>query len=80
MSVKDDAVKVLVDKAAELHGKDPATLGPDTEFVKDLGAKSVDYVLLSTALEDEFEVEVPYVAIRACKTFADAGQYVEDQL
>lgn len=79
MSIKDEAVEVLVKTAANRFKVDENLLNENTQF-DDLHCKSVDLVVLSSALEDEFEIEVPYMALKRATTFADAGEYVEKQL
>lgn len=41
-----------------------------------LGMKSVNYTQLTTALEDEFDVEIPYMEFRRKKTIGEAADYV----
>lgn len=79
MSIRDEAVEVLVKKAAQMFGKPESELGADTSFDDDLHAKSVQYVQLSAALEDEYEVEVPYMDFRRMKTFGDAADYIAEE-
>ena len=76
MEIREEAIEVLVKKAAALFGLDPATLGENTSFEDDLHCKSVNYVQLSAALEDEFDVEVPYMEFKRKKTFGEAGDYI----
>jgi acyl carrier protein len=76
MAIREEAVELLVKKAAVLFGKDPASLGADTRFIEDLQAKSVNFVQLSAALEEEYEVEVPYMEFRKKKTFGEAADYI----
>ncbi len=75
-----EVIDILKDKANDLFGTDPATLGPDTKFVDDLHCKSVNIVQFASALEDEYEVEVPYMQLNKCETFADAAKFVDDAL
>jgi acyl carrier protein len=76
MAIRDEAIEVLVKKAAAIFGKDPSGLGADTRFIEDLQAKSVNFVQLSAALEEQFEVEVPYMEFRRKATFGEAADYV----
>ena len=39
-----------------------------------------DYPQLSAALEDEFEIEIPYQYISAWRTFGDAADYIATTL
>lgn len=80
MTIREEALAILVKKAATLFGKDPATLGENTRFEEDLAAKSVNYVQLSAALEDEFDVEVPYMEFKRKTTFGEAAAYIAELL
>lgn len=77
MPIKDEAVETLCKKAAAIFGIDAASLSADTRFEEDLHCKSVNYVQFSAALEDVFDVEVPYMEFRKKKTFGEAGEYIE---
>lgn len=79
MSIKDEAVEIMCDKAAKIWGKDASTFNENTSFENDLHAKSTNYVQLSAALEDEFDIEVPYMEFRKLKTFGEAGAWVAEQ-
>jgi acyl carrier protein len=76
MAIREEAIEVLVQKAASLFGKDPASLGAGTRFIEDLEAKSVNFVQLSAALEEQFEVEVPYMEFRKKSTFGEAADFI----
>ncbi|HML37637.1 MAG TPA: phosphopantetheine-binding protein [Bacillota bacterium] len=77
MTIKEEALETLIKKAASLFGLDPSTLGPDTRFEEDLHAKSVNIVQFSAALEDVFDVEVPFMEFKKKKTFGEAADYIE---
>ena len=78
MDVKAEALAVIIRRAAEVFGKDPATLGEGTSFEADLKAKSANYVQITTVLEDTFEIEVPYMEFKRRKTFLEAAAYIEN--
>ena len=77
---QEEVVDILKNKAAELFGVDAESLSAETSFVDDLHCKSVNIVQFASALEDEYEVEVPYMQLNKCKTFADAAKVVDDAL
>ncbi|QWT17183.1 acyl carrier protein [Collinsella sp. zg1085] len=77
---QEEVVDILKNKAAEIFGVDAATLSEKTSFVDDLHAKSVNIVQFASALEDEYEVEVPYMELNKMATFADAAQFIDDKL
>lgn len=77
---QEEVVEILKNKAADIFGVDPSTLSEATSFVDDLHCKSVNIVQFASALEDEYEVEVPYMQLNKCVTFADAAKFVDDAL
>ena len=58
---QEEVIEILKDKAVELFGVDRDSLSADTSFVDDLHCKSVNIVQFASALEDEYEVEVPFM-------------------
>ena len=77
---QQEVVDILKDKAAEIFGSDPATLSADTKFVDDLGCRSVNIVQFASALEDEYEVEVPFMELTTMETFGDAAAHIDEKL
>lgn len=77
---QEEVVDILKDKAAEIFGVDAESLSAETKFVDDLHCKSVNIVQFASALEDEYEVEVPFMQLNKCVTFADAAKFVDDAL
>ena len=53
---------------------------PDTNIQEDLGADSLDVVDILTALEDEFEIEIPDSEVENIKTVGALVQYVEENI
>lgn len=80
MDFKEEVIELLIKKAAALYGLDPDTLNGDTRFKEDLGCKSSDIVKFTVALEDEYDVEVPFMAFNRNKTFAEAADYMSELL
>ena len=80
MEIREEVVEILKQKAKEVLGADPEKLDENTRFEEDLGAKSVNFVQFTAALEDEYEVEVPFMEFRRKKTFGEAGDYIESLL
>lgn len=77
---QEEVLDILKDKAVEIFGADRDSLSAETSFVDDLGCKSVNIVQFASALEDEYEVEVPFMQLNKCKTFADAAKFVDEAL
>ncbi|ADK68124.1 conserved hypothetical protein [Olsenella uli DSM 7084] len=77
---QEEVVDVLKDKAVEIFGVDRDGLSGETSFVDDLHCKSVNIVQFASALEDEYEVEIPFMELNKKRTFAEAAQFVDDAL
>lgn len=80
MAFQDEVIELLKDSAAKIFNVDKDTLGPDTRFKEDLHAKSVNIVQISAALEDEYEIEVPFMELSKKQTFAEAAAYIDELL
>ena len=78
MSYIEEVIELLKTRTTALFGIDAATLSGDTRFEEDLHCKSTDIVRYSAALEDEYEIEVPYMALKRCKTFEEAAKFMAD--
>jgi acyl carrier protein len=61
--------------SATLH-KPVEELDDSMQIIADLGAKSVDIVRIISALEDEFELEIPFMEFRRKKTIGEAVDYL----
>lgn len=75
MSVKQEAIKKMIERLAPVLGMEAAALSEETAFA-DLPMKSVHYSQLTTFLEDAFDVEVPYMDFKRKKTIAEAAEYI----
>lgn len=80
MAEKDRILALLVNRVAFLFGKAQDTLNENTRFVEDLNAKSVNYSQLTTYLESELDVEIPFMKFRRNKTLGEAVDFVADLL
>ncbi|MEW6086905.1 MAG: acyl carrier protein [bacterium] len=69
----DEKVKKIV---AEQLGVDIAEVKPESSFVGDLGADSLDTVELVMALEDEFGIEIPDEEAEKIINVGDAIKYI----
>ena len=76
MSSSEQVLSRIISRAAELYKTDPATYSAQTTFAEDLKAKSVNYVQIIAVLEEEFDVQIPFMEFRRKKTFAEAAEYV----
>ena len=50
---------------------------PESRFVEDLNADSLDQVELIMALEDEYDITIPDEDAQKILTITDAGSYIE---
>ncbi|GAA9544178.1 acyl carrier protein [Helicobacter pylori] len=63
---------------AEQLNVDTAQVTPEAEFVKDLGADSLDVVELIMALEEKFSIEIPDEQAEKIVNVGDVVKYIED--
>ncbi|MFT6835129.1 MAG: acyl carrier protein [Francisellaceae bacterium] len=73
MSDIEDKVKQIV---VEQLGVKEEDVKPESSFIDDLGADSLDTVELVMALEEEFEIEIPDEEAEKIKTVQDIITYV----
>lgn len=69
-----DRVKHIV---VEQLGVSAEEVAPESSFVDDLGADSLDVVELVMALEEEFGVEIPDEDAEKIATVGEAVKYIE---
>ena len=67
----------VIDIVAEQLGVDKEKVTPETSFVNDLGADSLDTVELVMELEEEFAITIPDDAAEKIQTVGQAVQYIE---
>ncbi|GAA9423261.1 acyl carrier protein [Helicobacter pylori] len=65
---------------AEQLNVDAVQVTPEAEFVKDLGADSLDVVELIMALEEKFGIEIPDEQAEKIVNVGDVMRYIEKQL
>jgi acyl carrier protein len=65
------------DIIVEQLGVDPERVKPESSFIDDLGADSLDIVELVMAMEEEFDLEIPDTDAEKLKTVQDVLNYVE---
>jgi acyl carrier protein len=74
--IRDQVSKVLYGAVSATMNKPMEELTESTEFIADLGAKSVNLVRIIAALEDEFELEIPFMEFRRKKSIGEAIDYM----
>ena len=65
------------DIVADNLGVDRDKITPETSFVNDLGADSLDTVELVMELEEEFDINIPDDAAEKIQTVGQAVQFIE---
>lgn len=75
-SVAERVSKIVCDKM----NMKPEQVGPETSFVNDLGADSLDVVELVMEFEEEFSIDIPDEDAEKIQTVADAAKYVEEHI
>ena len=74
----EERVKRVI--AAHLKGIDPSQITAESDFVKDLGADSLDVVQLIIAMEEEFDLgEIPDEDAEGMRTVQDVINYLIDK-
>ncbi|MDP6381395.1 MAG: acyl carrier protein [Phycisphaerae bacterium] len=63
---------------AEQMGVDKAQITPETSFVNDLGADSLDTVELVMEFEDEFDISIADEDAEKIQTVGQAAKYIEE--
>ena len=72
-SVKERVIEIV----AEQLGVSKDQVSPETSFVNDLGADSLDTVELVMELEEEFDINIPDDAAEKIQTVGQAVSYIE---
>ena len=73
-NVQERVIKIV----AEQMGVEKSKVAPETSFVNDLGADSLDTVELVMELEDEFDISIPDEDAEKIQTVGQAIKYIEE--
>ena len=73
MSTLDKIKEVVIDKL----GVDESAIKPESHFIDDLGADSLDTVELIMEFEEEFGIEIPHEDAENIMTVGAALAYIE---
>ena len=73
MSVENRVKSIIADQL----GVDEEQIKPESKFIEDLGADSLDIVELIMAMEEEFQTEIPDEDAENIRTVGDAVNYVQ---
>ncbi len=74
MSDVEQRVKKVV---AQVLKVEPARIKPESRFVEDLGAESIQSVELIAAFEEEFDIEIDDQEALKVKTAGNAVKFIE---
>ncbi len=75
MSDKFDEVKAVIIDVLKIDGSD---IKPETRFIEDLKADSMDQFFLIDGLSEKYNLAISDDDARKIKTVADAVKYVEE--
>ena len=75
-SVKEQVSSTMYAAISAAMNKPAEELSDDTQLIADLGAKSVNFVRIISSLEDEFDLEIPFMELRRKKTIGEAIDYI----
>ena len=74
---RSDVLNKVVDIVCGQLSVDKADVNPESSFVEDLGADSLDTVELVMAFEEEFDVEIPDDEAEKITTIQSAVEWIE---
>ena len=74
MSIEERVKKIIVDQL----GVKAEEVNPESAFVDDLGADSLDTVELVMAFEEEFDLEIPDEEAEKISNVGAAIKYIEE--
>lgn len=75
MSATDRVVEIICDQLT----LDPSQVTPDSSFLEDLGADSLDIVQLIMALEEEYGVEISDDDAEKIRTVQDVVDFIDNR-
>lgn len=75
-SFREQASATMYSAISATMNKPVEELTDSTELIADLGAKSVNLVRIIAALEDEFELEIPFMEFRRKKSIGEAIDFI----
>lgn len=73
----NDVAERVKKVTARLLKVDPAAVKPESHFVRDLGAESIQSIELVAAFEEEFDIEMNQDEALAVQTVGDAVAFIQ---
>lgn len=77
---KDEILEKVCDVVSDVLGVSVNEITPDSRFVEDLGAESIQSVELVAAFEEEFDIEMEEETALQVETVATAVDFIADVL
>jgi len=78
MASKDEVVTRVTALIRDSLGVSDGEIAPDSSFIDDLGADSLDIVELVMLIEKDFDIEIPDEDAEKISTVQDAVDYIMD--
>ena len=76
----DMEFKKLCSIIVDVLGVEESEITPDTTFVDDLGADSLDVAQIIMGIEEEFDIEIPNERAETIVTVGDAAEAIKNAL
>ena len=73
-----DEMEKLKQIIARVLNVDPNEITPDSTFIEDLGAGSLDVFQIVTELEEEFQITIPQEKVEKIKTAGEAAALIRN--
>ncbi|MBF1015993.1 MAG: acyl carrier protein [Lachnospiraceae bacterium] len=73
-----DEMEKLKQIVARVLNVDPNEITPDSTFIEDLGADSLDVFQIVTELEEEFQITIPQEKVEKIKTAGEAAALIRN--
>ncbi|MCM1039543.1 MAG: acyl carrier protein [Roseburia sp.] len=65
---------------AQILNVDPKEITPETTFMEDLGADSLDIFQIVMGIEEEFDIEIPAEDVEHITTVEEAVQLIQNSV
>lgn len=75
--MREEILEKIIRRGATLFGMEPSAISESTTFAE-CNAKSSHISQITTYLEDEYDMEIPFMNFRRQKTFGEAADFVLD--
>ena len=74
--IEDRVIEIVCEQMGASRDK----ISPETSFIQDLGADSLDTVELVMEFEDEFDLNIPDEDAEKIQTVGDACKYIQENV